>query len=235
MGVVGDASADLSWTCTTWSADGWDYGGSRATRRGTSSNGADIVHTGVWGITAYCSSASITGSISASITQADKDSIINGVTGSAVITNITNKVNQAASNTIYNKNGNNWSAARWAAEGYTLTESIINDSDYGLKTISNQIKDIRVAVDSNVPPPFIHSIRGKNNMTATSNGTFTVIVEAQNAVQYRGRYDNSAWTAWTTNKEVVITGIPPGLRTITIEAQNSKGETYSKEMTVFSL
>ena len=83
--------------------------------------------------------------------------------------------------------------------------------------------------------PLIHSIRGKNNMTATSNGIFTVIVEAQNAVQYRGRYDNSAWTAWTTNKEVVITGIPPGLRTITIEAQNANGEIYSKEMTAFSL
>jgi|GEM_PF-5065679 len=55
------------------------------------------------------------------------------------------------------------------------------------------------------------------------------------AVQYRSRYDNSAWTAWTTNKEVVITGIPPGLRTITIEAQNANGEIYSKEMTVFSL
>jgi len=234
-GATEEAKANLSWTCTTWRANTWRSDGTYFGVYGTSYDGSSIYGHSSHELTAFCYSASITGSISATISDADKNAIVNGVTGSSVITNITNKVSQAADNTVYTKNGNTWSAARWAAEGYTLTESIINDSGYGLKTISNQIKDIRVAVDSNVPPPFIHSIRGKNNMTATSNGTFTVIVEAQNAVQYRGRYDNSAWTAWTTNKEVVITGIPPGLRTITIEAQNSKGETYSKEMTIFSL
>jgi len=252
-GATEEAKANLSWTCTTWRADGWGSadGSSFIRWTSTSYNGDTLyVPYNPKILTAFCSSASITGSISATISDADKNAIVNGVTGSSVITNIKNKVNQAADNTVYTKNGNTWSAARWAAEGYTLSSSIstdttaiktqVNTISTKVNTISTdttnikaQIQDIKVAVESN--PPFIHNIKGKNNATATSNGTFTVIVEAQNAVQYRGRYDNSAWTEWTTNKEVVITGIPPGLRTITIEAQNSKGETYSKEMTVFSL
>ena len=237
-GATEEAKADLSWTCTynPLIIDG-GYGNSN------------------W--MTYCKHATITGTISATISDADKNAIVNGVTGSSVITNITNKVSQAADNTVYTKNGNTWSAARWAAEGYTLSSSILTDTTAiktkvntistdttNIKTqvntistdttnIKTQIQDIKVAVESN--PPFIHNIKGKNNATATSNGKFTVIIEAQNATEYRARYDNSAWTGWISSKEIEITGIPKGVRIITVEAKNNKGETYSKEMTVFSL
>lgn len=143
---------------------------------------------------------------STSISQVDRNLIIDGVTGSAVMTNITNKINDQT-NTLTNTLGN----------------------------ISSLVNDINIAIDGNVPPPFIHNLKGKNNATATSNGKFTIVIEAQNTTEYRARYDNSAWTGWGSNKEIEITGIPKGVKTITVEAKNDKDETYSKEMTVFSL
>lgn len=103
---------------------------------------------------------------SISISQVDRNLIIDGVTGSAVMTNITNKINKINDQTN------------------TLTNTLGN--------ISSLVNDINIAIDGNIFPPFIHNLKGKNNATATSNGKFTVIIEAQNATEYRARYDNSA-------------------------------------------
>lgn len=267
LGVsVEGAKANLSWTCTSTNL------ASVTTSRDTSGRSysyAYAVNAGYYTTASpYCSTANIIGSISASITAADRNAIISGVTGSAIMTNITNKVNQAAANTMYNSK----SAAQWAAEGYTSATNAYNqavsvnnkldNATYGLNaiktavdatakkiditeqtttltnkinSINSSITDITTEINNNIPPPFIHSLKGKNNATATSNGKFTVIIEAQNATEYRARYDNSAWTGWLSSKEIEITGIPKGVKIITVEAKNNKDETYSKEMTVFSL
>lgn len=83
--------------------------------------------------------------------------------------------------------------------------------------------------------PVIQSVTGLNNSTATVNGSFTVEIEAYGATEYRAKNDVTAWTAWTTNNTITLSGISKGVKKITVEARNAAGKVSSKSMTIFSL
>lgn len=101
------------------------------------------------------------------------------------------------------------------------------------KTFSNMFA--RTTNLENSVVPVIQSVRGANNATATTSGSFTVEIEAYGATEYRAKSDVTSWTAWTTNNTITINGIGTGVKKITVEARNAAGKISSKSMTIFSL
>lgn len=83
--------------------------------------------------------------------------------------------------------------------------------------------------------PVIQEVKGKNNATVTTNGTFTAVVEAYGATEYRAKSDVTGWTEWTTDNKITLSGLSMGARTITVEARNATGNVSSRSMTIFSL
>lgn len=159
---------------------------------------------------------------------------IKGDTGSAV-TQLTNKTSDTIRKDVI---AAGTSASTAASRTYDSTEN---------KSVTQIAKEARDKVTqlSQIITPVIHSVKGQNGATCTTNDTFKVVISASNATQYRARVLNtSAWytssgsgaDAWGTGNTISVGGIAAGAKTIEVQARSSEGGAVATDsITIFRL
>ena len=84
--------------------------------------------------------------------------------------------------------------------------------------------------------PIIKNITGKNNATITTNSTFTIVIDARGAIEYRVQHEGFD-SGWVSSNEVTITGLSSGnyQASTNVQTKNVLGNIESKEFTFFVL
>lgn len=83
--------------------------------------------------------------------------------------------------------------------------------------------------------PVIKSVKGKNGETATTNSTFTIVIDAESAVQYRVLCQEFN-SGWTDNPEITITGLDEKkLYQAVVEVENLVGNRSQMVFSFFRL
>lgn len=94
--------------------------------------------------------------------------------------------------------------------------------------------------------PVIHSVKGQNGATCTTGNTFTVVISASNAIEYRARVlGTSTWytstgsgaDVWGTGNTISLGGISStGAKTIEVQARSSvTGTPANDSITIFKI
>jgi hypothetical protein len=146
---------------------------------------------------------------------------------------------RAANQTWYN----NKSAAQWSYDAYNKANITANDATYirntQLPEIEKKINNLQTAVNNiqSLVGPQIQKISGLNGATCTTGTTFSVVIQASGATEYRVKADTGPWSEWTpVDSPVMATGISgTGTHTIYVEARNASGATASGQMVMFKL
>ncbi len=84
------------------------------------------------------------------------------------------------------------------------------------------IKGLKTEFNATIAP-FIKSVKGINNATATKDDHFTVLVSALNATQYRAGV-NGSYTAWQSSPQIDVPLPTVGVNTIEVQARRSDAQ-----------
>lgn len=138
------------------------------------------------------------------------------------------------------KNAANTAASRvWdSTEGKsaaTLAKEARDKANQAITEINN-VKSVVNNIQASIGPQIL-KISGLNGATCTRTTTFTVVVQASGATQYRVKLDSGSWGSWTAiGTPATISGISTtGAHTVYVEVQNASGATASGQMTFFKI
>lgn len=116
----------------------------------------------------------------------------------------------------------------------TLAKEARDKANQALTEINN-VKTVVNNLRSSVTPQ-IQKISGLNGATCTKTTSFTVVVQASGATQYRVKLDNGSWGSWTAmGTPTTVTVSTTGAHTVYVEIQNASGATASGQMTFFKI
>jgi len=134
------------------------------------------------------------------------------------------------------------SAKTYARNAYNL----LNNSTYGLSSTYDKVAALESTVNNlqtsitnitNNLAPQILKISGLNGATCTTGSTFSVVVDAVGATEFRVKADTGSWSSWTSvGSPATAAGISgSGAHTIYVEVRNAGGTVSSGQMVVFKL
>lgn len=82
--------------------------------------------------------------------------------------------------------------------------------------------------------PQIHRVQGLNGATATTGSSFSVVIDASGATEFRARCEGGSWTGWTSvDNPASVSGLSSGANTIQVEVKNATGQTATGWLMVF--
>ncbi len=204
-----------------------------------------------------CESASITGSISASITDADKNSIRDKITSSVTMQNLARKTDIHSISSIQSGlakttdlNGLAKTTDLSALAKVENTQTVDDKDGYKIKSgallakeardkvseVSNQITNIENKI---IIQPTIIDIKGINGATCTKEDNFSLVVKATNATQYRAGVNNN-YTLWQTSPQINNIQLPNigniGANSIEVQVRGGEDKAIMSEyITVFRI
>lgn len=117
------------------------------------------------------------------------------------------------------------------------TLSMPGNPDHGkaAAVLAKEAKDAATAA-LNAAAPHLHRVRGLNGATATTTSSFSVVVDASGATEFRARREGGVWTGWTSvNNPVSVPDLIAGANTIQAEVRNAAGATATGRMIAFRL
>lgn len=160
-------------------------------------------------------------------------------TAASNASNAYNAANAAKSSADAAKTSADTAAARvWdsteSKSAATLAKEARDKANQALTQINN-VKTVVNNLQSSVTPQ-IQKISGLNGATCTKTTSFTVVVQASGATQYRVKLDNGSWGSWTAmGTPTTVTVSTTGAHTVYVEIQNASGATASGHMTFFKI
>jgi len=83
--------------------------------------------------------------------------------------------------------------------------------------------------------PTITKVSGLNGATCTKTSSFTVVIDASGASEYRAKVDSGSYTPWTTSKNITLSNISNGVHNIDVQVRNTNGAIAEGSMTIFRL
>lgn len=115
----------------------------------------------------------------------------------------------------------------------------VDDIKNQIDSVNSKINDIDSVVTNiqNLNTPFIQNISGYNGATCTKTNTFDVIVQANNATEFRARVESGVWSDWVSmGNYATVTGLgSQGAYTIFVEVRNDLGAISTGQKMVFRL
>jgi hypothetical protein len=121
------------------------------------------------------------------------------------------------------------------AQGAANAAMVAYDEALAAKETSEQVLEELNNLRATVGPE-IKSVKGYNGATCTRTSSFSVIVEALGATQFRASSDGGTWTGWVpVTGTATVTGLVSGANTIRVEARNAAGATATGQMIAFKI
>ncbi|RJX20166.1 MAG: hypothetical protein C4575_07045 [Desulforudis sp.] len=100
-----------------------------------------------------------------------------------------------------------------------------------INNVKNMVNNIQASVG-----PQINRVQGLNGATATTTSSFTVVVDASGATEFRARREGGTWTGWASvDNSLSVSGLTVGVNTIQVEVRNASGATATGRMIAFRL
>ena len=143
--------------------------------------------------------------------------------------NALNAYNAANNAAIYT-----WDSSE-AKSAATLAKEARDKANQALTEITN-VKNTVNNIQASIGPQ-IFKVTGQNGATCTTGTSFTVVIQATNAVQWRAKVDSGGtWSSWASiTSPITLSVSSTGAHTIFVEAQNSSGVTATGQMIMFKI